>query len=71
MARWKDFIASIFLPSGIKPKGDFPLMDAHDIVTEDGTRLDEKLKSIGTGGNVTTVYNEKNQTLTIKGGTSE
>lgn len=47
MARWKDFIGSIFIGSGLKPKGDFPLMDAHDIVTEDGTRLDEKLKDVG------------------------
>lgn len=48
MARWKDFVGSIFIGSGMKPKGDYPLMDAHDIVTEDGTRLDEKLKNIGT-----------------------
>lgn len=48
MARWKDFVGSIFIGSGMKPKGDYPLMDAHDIVTEDGTRLDEKLKDVGT-----------------------
>ena len=47
MARWKDFVGSIFIGSGLKPKGDYPLMDAHDIVTEDGTRLDEKLKNVG------------------------
>lgn len=46
MARWKDFVGSIFIGSGLKPKGDYPLMDAHDIVTEDGTRLDEKLKDV-------------------------
>ena len=46
MARWKDFVGSIFISSGMKPKGDYPLMDAHDISTEDGTRLDVKLKSI-------------------------
>lgn len=48
MARWKDFVGSIFIGSGMKPKGDYPLMDAHDIVTEDGTRLDEKLKNLPT-----------------------
>lgn len=46
MARWKNFAGSIFIGSGMKPKGDYPLMDAHDIVTEDGTRLDEKLKDV-------------------------
>lgn len=49
MARWKDFVGSILIGSGMKPKGDYPLMDAHDIVTEDGTRLDEKLDSISKG----------------------
>ena len=49
MARWKNFIGSIFIGSGMKPKGDYPLMDAHDIVTEDGTRLDDKLKNISQG----------------------
>ena len=46
MARWKDFVGSILIGSGMKPKGDYPLMDAHDIVTEDGTRLDKKLENI-------------------------
>ena len=49
MARWKDFVGSILIGSGMKPKGDYPLMDAHDVVTEDGTRLDEKLDSISKG----------------------
>lgn len=71
MARWKDFIGSIFIGSGMKPKGDYPLMDAHDIVTEDGTRLDEKLKNISTTSTVDTVYDDKTQSLTIKGGTNE
>lgn len=49
MARWKDFVGSILIGSGMKPKGDYPLMDAHDIVTEDGKRLDERLDSISKG----------------------
>lgn len=53
MARLKNYIGSIPLISGLKPMNncDFPLMEAHDIVVdEDGTRLDEKLASIGSGG---------------------
>ena len=61
MARWKDYIGSIFIGSGMKPKGDYPLMDAHDIVTEDGTRLDEKLKNVGSS-NV-----EIDKTLSVEG----
>ena len=49
MARFKDFLASIILSTGIKPKEDFPLIDAYDVVTEDGTRLSEKLNSLDSG----------------------
>lgn len=55
MARLKNYTGSITLISGLKPRnnGDFPLMEAHDIVVdEDGTRLDEKLANIGSDGSV-------------------
>lgn len=69
MARWKDFIGSIFIGSGMKPKGDYPLMDAHDIVTEDGTRLDDKLEELAeTAGSysVSVTYEAKTENITIK-----
>ena len=68
MARWKDFIGSIFIGSGMKPKGDYPLMDAHDIVTEDGTRLDDKLKTLSenTGGSVSVTYDRTTEQITIE-----
>lgn len=47
MGLLKIFKGGIKLPAGLQPKGDFPLMEAHDIVVdEDGTRLDDKLKNI-------------------------
>lgn len=59
MGRLKNFFASIKLSAGLKPKGEFPLMEAHDIMVdedgvrldgvlfdEDGTRLDNKVKNI-------------------------
>ena len=50
MGRLKNFIGSIFIGSGMKPKGEYPLMEAYDIVVdEDGTRLDEKLASLSQG----------------------
>lgn len=50
MGLLKIFKGGIKLPAGLQPKGDFPLMEAHDIVVdEDGTRLDEKLKTVGNG----------------------
>lgn len=55
MARLNNYTGSITPISGLKPRnnGDFPLMEAHDIVVdEEGTRLDEKLASIGSGGSV-------------------
>ena len=67
MARWKNFIGSIFIGSGMKPKGDYPLMDAHDIVTEDGTRLDEKLENISNGGvEVTTDFTQEGKAADAK-----
>lgn len=53
MDKLPNYNGSIDLISGLRPKnnGDFPLMEAHDIVVdENGTRLDEKLASIGEGG---------------------
>lgn len=44
MAKLNNYTASVEIQSGMKPKndGDFPLMQAHDIVVdENGTRLDE------------------------------
>lgn len=47
MARLKIFKGSIPIGSGFKPKGEYPLMEAHDIVVdEDGTRLDTKLEHL-------------------------
>lgn len=69
MARWKDFIGSIFIGSGMKPKGDYPLMDAHDIVTEDGTRLDDKLEELAESAgsySVSVTYDKKTENITIK-----
>lgn len=46
MAKNISYNGTIDLISGIRPKngGSFPLMDAHDIQTqEDGTRLDAEL----------------------------
>lgn len=53
MAKLSNYKGSVDLISGLRPQnnGDFPLMQAHDIVVdESGTRLDEKLKNIGTSG---------------------
>lgn len=53
MGKLKNYKGSIDLISGLRAKnnGDFPLMEAHDIlVDESGTRLDEKLESMGEGG---------------------
>lgn len=46
MAKNESYNGTIDLISGIRPKnnGTFPLMDAHDVQTqEDGTRLDAEL----------------------------
>lgn len=46
MAKNTSYNGTIDLISGIRPKnnGTFPLMDAHDVQTqEDGTRLDAEL----------------------------
>lgn len=53
MAKLNSFKASVPLHGGICGSGkrDYPLVQAHDVqVDEDGTRLDEKLESIGGGG---------------------
>lgn len=55
MGLLKIFKGGIKLGAGLKPKGDFPLMEAHDIVADEvtdkdgnlkGIRLDDKLQSI-------------------------
>lgn len=49
MAKLNSFKGSVNLISGLIPKnnGDFPLMQAHDIVVdEQGKRLDDKLEGI-------------------------
>lgn len=53
MAKLKNFKGSVPISSGLCGIGgrDYPLVQAHDVqVDEDGTRLDEKLESIGGGG---------------------
>lgn len=63
MARLKNFIGSIFIGSGMKPKGDYPLMEAHDIVVdENGTRLDEKLDNVS----ISITYDKKAENITFK-----
>ena len=54
MGRLKNFIGSIFIGSGMKPKGNYPLIEAYDILVdydEEGNeiRLDAKLESISSG----------------------
>ena len=49
MGKLSNYGGSVTLISGLTPKnnGDFPLMEAHDVVVdESGTRLDEKLASL-------------------------
>ena len=49
MAKNESYNGTIDLISGIRPKnnGTFPLMDAHDVQTqEDGTRLDAELLAL-------------------------
>lgn len=49
MAKNESYNGTIDLISGIRPKnnGTFPLMDAHDVQTqEDGTRLDAELTAL-------------------------
>ena len=60
---------SIEVISTLKPKnnGDFPLMEAHDIVVdESGTRLDEKLKSMNVGGTMSITYDKETENIIIK-----
>lgn len=71
MARILNFMGSVEVQSGIKPKNgnDFPLMEAHSIVVdENDTRLDEYLENLelsggGGGTNFTT-----DETLTLSEG---
>lgn len=68
MARLSIFKGSVDLISGLRPKnnGDFPLMEAHDIVVdESGTRLDEKLEKMGSGGSGGSV--ELDTTVSVAG----
>lgn len=49
MANLSNYKGSTTLISGLTPKngGDFPLMEAHDIVVDNaGTRLDAKLEAL-------------------------
>lgn len=47
MAKLENYKGSLQVSAGLKPMGDFPVAEAHDIlVDENGTRLDEKLNSI-------------------------
>lgn len=47
MDRLSNYKGSVEVPSGLKPLGDFPLMEAHDIVVdESGKRLDEKIDGL-------------------------
>lgn len=53
MARLKDFVGSILIGSGMKPKGTYPLMEAHDILVgydaeNKEIRLDDKLENLST-----------------------
>lgn len=52
MAKSEQYTGNIELIDGLTPanNNDFPLMDAHYVMTEDGTRLDDKLESMGNGG---------------------
>lgn len=55
MAKLENYKGSIDLISGLRAKnnGDFPLMEAHDIVVDEyGTRLDEKLKNTTLPGSI-------------------
>lgn len=55
MGKLTSYTGNVDIAWGFRPKngGDFPLMEAHDIVVdENGTRLDEKLADIGSGGSV-------------------
>lgn len=79
MAERNNYNGSVELISGLKPKnnGNFPLVHAHDVqVDSQGTRLDEKLSSIGDGlsptidvvdveGGVNIVITDKNGTKTV------
>ncbi len=65
MAQLSSYKGSIDLISGLRPKnnGDFPLMEAHDILVDDSnTRLDEKLSLIAsniedTNNSITAINN--------------
>ena len=54
MAKYSDYKGTATIHAGLIPQNnnDFPLLDAHYIVTEDGTRLDERLAA-GFGGGAT------------------
>ena len=60
--------------SPLAPMGEFPLINASDIIvdydddTKTETRLDEKLKSIGSGGggSVSVTYDSATENIIIK-----
>ena len=75
MGLLKIFKGGIKLGAGLQPKGDFPLMEAHDIVVEEvtdengelkGIRLDEKLKNIGAGVKIDATLKEEGQAADAK-----
>lgn len=73
MAKLPNYNGSIDLIAGLRAKnnGDFPLMEAHDIlVDENGKRLDEKLEELdesagGTGSDITIISLGSNTTYTL------
>lgn len=48
MAKSEQYTGNVELVDGLIPANnlDFPLVDAHYVMTEDGTRLDEKLATV-------------------------
>lgn len=70
MARIHNFMGSVEVQSGIKPKNgnDFPLIEAHSVlVDENDTRLDEYLENLEISGGGGTTFTT-DETLTLSGG---
>lgn len=70
MARIHNFMGSVEVQSGIKPKNgnDFPLIEAHSVlVDENDTRLDEYLENLEISGGGGANF-ETDHTLTLKDG---
>lgn len=60
------------LGNALKPMGEFALIDAHDVIvdyddeTKTETRLDDKLKNIGSGVEVTTDFTQAGKAADAK-----